>query len=640
MMEVENGDVLNLRVKLIEPEKRLNPGGFSEYNYLKKKGVYSKGYIYKRPELIGVKKELLLDLIINLKKKIINMIDRTVKEPERELIKALLIGERSGLPEDWKNIFEAAGASHLLAISGLHIGFILIMLVFITKLLKIKSPWEKILISVILILYIFISGARFSVIRAVLLSLLILWAPYFKRDIDLFNFLGFAAIINLIFNPYAIFHIGFQLSYILVIVLIKWTNIFKKISGKIFAASFSAQLGSIPLSAYYFNQITPIGIITNIWAIPLTGLIIFISFMGISIGLIFPIFMKISGKILGILFLILKSAMKLMVLIPGSNLEISSPFIISIIIIYILIYVFPDIYRQKAVPVLQKRDKKKIIIISLLILFIIISELLFPFLDHNLSITFLAVGQGDSILVKIPDNKYILIDGGGFEGLSSNKGKSVILPYLKNKGIKKLTAVVISHFDLDHALGIKAVLQERKVAMLVLPSGFEKNKIALEILSLAKDKGIPVITVNREDEFIYNNLKINILNPEEGHYYENRNNRSIVIKLDYINFSILLTGDLEEKGENKLLQKDINLKSNILKLGHHGSGGSSSLTFLKEISPDIAIISVGKNNYGHPSISVFKRLKILNIKSLRTDRQGAITIKTNGYTYKILTYLK
>lgn len=641
-VELKNGDFIKINLSLVEPRKQLNPGGFSSYKYLKRRGIYSKGYYKGKLEFIDNLTHPVLNTIIKLKYRFINIINITTPYPYNELFKALLLGERNKLPDKWDQDFTRAGVNHLLAISGLHVGFILLIFIQFFKILHLPETIRNFLITFLMIIYIILSGLRPSVFRAGLLTIAFLWAPFFDRKADIINILGLTAFLNLLINPYQLFAVGFQLTYFVLLMIILWHKILKKYISisPLLSISISAQLGSTPIIIYYFNLITPISIVTNIWAIPLVGFIVSVSLIGLVLGLMHPIFTLVIGKILIYPVKILIMGIGLMADIPGSHIEVATPPPIFVFYWILLLIVLPVVLRKRILPFNETRRKKRLYYITLITLIIIAFYILLPIFNNKLEITFIAIGQGDSILIKSRRNRYFLIDGGGYAGPDISQGQLTLLPYLRYKGIKKLDIVFITHFDADHARGIIDVLKKREVRVLILPANYEDNDLARKVINVATDKGIPVKLTEAGDYYQNGQLSMLVLNPDADKKNVSRNENSIVLKLTYKKFSLLLTGDLEIKGEEDLINSNYDLDCEVIKFGHHGSSGSSSIKFLRYVSPHEGIISVGKNNYGHPSHELLKRVNDLNIKIWRTDKNGAIIIRTDGISYKIEGYLK
>lgn len=223
---------------------------------------------------------------------------------------------------------------------------------------------------------------------------------------------------------------------------------------------------------------------------------------------------------------------------------------------------------------------------------------------------------------------------GGSEFSSFDVGKSVLLPYILDRGYTKLDYIFISHFDSDHIGGILTILKELKVKNVIISKQGEKNENYDEFIKIIKEKRIKLIIVEAGDKInIEKNVYIKILWPESKIVNDNiLNNNSIVMKLNYNKFSCLFTGDIEETAENKITEKYLHheLKANIIKIAHHGSKTSTTYSFLEEVKPKIALIGVGKNNkFGHPSDKIINLLEKQKIKIYRTDLNGEICMQIN-----------
>ena len=279
----------------------------------------------------------------------------------------------------------------------------------------------------------------------------------------------------------------------------------------------------------------------------------------------------------------------------------------------------------------QYKNKISTILIILVLIFSI-----FYFVPKDLKIYFVDVGQGDCTFIVTPKNKTILIDGGGSTGSDFDVGESTLLPYILDRGYKKIDLMFISHFDQDHVGGLLTILEELKVNRVCISKQEENSENYQKFVEIVNRKNIPVSILKIGDRInIENDLYFDILWPQEKQIGENKlNNNAIVMKLNYNGFSCLFTGDIEEIAEEKLVEiyKDKRiLKSDILKVAHHGSKTSTTEKIINQIKPEIALIGVGKNNlFGHPSDEVIKRLEEQNSKIYRTDENSEIMITVNA----------
>ena len=346
---------------------------------------------------------------------------------------------------------------------------------------------------------------------------------------------------------------------------------------------------------------------------------------------------------------------------PFSKIYIPTPKVWQIIIYYICVIVINKVYMsfnlkepdftsiriRNLVALLKfkfRQNRKKVL--KYLIVFVSLVFIL-NIIPKKLKIHFVDVGQGDCTFITTPLNKTILIDGGGSMSGEYDVGESTLLPYILDRGYTKIDYVFISHFDQDHVGGILTILEELKVGQVYISKQEQDSENYQKFLRIVKDKKIKVKVLRQGDCLkIEKNLYFDILWPIEEQIQENiLNNNAMVMKLRYEKFSMLFTGDIEEIAEEKILEfykekidKGENiLKSDVLKVAHHGSKTSTTQSFFKKVNPEICLIGVGKNNmFGHPTAEVLERIN--GTKIYRTDEDGEIVLEIgcNGTTSKTL----
>lgn len=671
--KLKYGDKIKAKGSFSEASSQRNYGGFNYKEYLKSLKVY--GTI--RANQLKVLSRNRLNNIFSLANQVSFMvkqkIDSSMEESQASIIKGIVLGDSSDMDQEIQENFRISSISHILAVSGMHVSYLVIG---INILLRNKVGKRKIRFITILFLifYMFITGFSPSVVRASIMSILVMGAGILYRKNDIWTSLAISLFLILIYNPFLIENIGLQFSYIGTIgIMVLHKNVFRffrniriknrkwkyKFNRKvilfiskikeILAVTLSAQLAIFPIMIYHFNLLGVYFFISNLLVSVIIGPIIIFSTIFIVFSLIFNPISKVICIVLKLLIQMLIVISNLAKL-PFSKLYLSTPQIWTILLYYILIIIFNFIYSlytseklnntqvrvrnlialAKYKIFLNKKKYLKKIFIIILMLF------LFHFIPKNLEINFVDVGQGDCTFIVTPRNKTILIDGGGEDSDEFDVGKSTLLPYILDKGYTKIDYIFISHFDQDHVGGILTILQEIKVEKVIISKQEENSENYRKFLEIVKENGVSVAIVKMGDSVnIEKGIYFEILWPTSEQIQENKlNNNSLVMKMYYHNFSVLFTGDIEEKAERKILEiyngeKD-KLLSDVLKVAHHGSKTSTIEEFLNIVNPKMALIGVGKNNmFHHPSEETIKKLKKCRTSIYRTDEMGEITIHVN-----------
>lgn len=620
---IKYGDSLYIEGEFKQPEEARNYKGYNYKQYLKTKKIIGTVELEKAKIL----KSSNGSFIHNIQKYIKDTINGTLTDEEGNLLLAILLGDKDKLSEDIQESFKTSNLSHMLAVSGAHVSYIILGLTYVLQNSIIGKKNEKIVCIIFLLFFMAITNFTPSVTRACIMAVLTLFSGIIYRKSDVYTNISVAALITLIFNPYNLLDLGFQLSYggtIGIIIFIKRIQE-KKSNSKVInyikqmaLVSIYANIIIIPIMMYHFNTVSFTFIISNIMASPILGIIVITGFLFIIASItvkpltrLIAIFIK---PILSILIKISQICSKL----PFSNILVVTPYMFNVISYYAII-----LYCIKS-----KKNNKCKIIICLLIVLILINFIIYIF-PQKLRIFFIDVGQGDSTLIITPDKKTVLIDGGGSD--SSDVGEKVLLPYLLDRRILKIDYVLISHFDTDHCGGILTIMEKVKVKNIIISEQAEHSENYERFKKLMIHKKIRLIEVKKGDKIkIGRYSEFKILFPTSRLLSENPlNNNSIVAQFNYNNFKMLFTGDIEKLAEQQILKAEkAEIGADILKVAHHGSKTSSIPEFIKAVKPKIALIGVGKNNtFGHPNQQTIKNLENIKCRIYRTDLQGEIIIK-------------
>ncbi|MCE4046980.1 DNA internalization-related competence protein ComEC/Rec2 [Bacillus sp. Au-Bac7] len=621
--------------QLAQPAAAANEGMFDYQLYLKRQSIH---WVLQVKDITSCK-ELSFDLLSAIKvlrEQGIAWIEAVFSENTAPVAIALLFGDRDYIASAIQNAYQKLGIVHLLAISGSHV--LLLIGLGYYFLLRVGMTKERSITIILLILpaYTVLTGLSPSVIRAVSTASLMLlqrrWRLSSYSSIDLLSiaFLGY-----LFLFPKIVTDIGFQLSFIVSLFLLLSTSILKgeKQPVKIYLlTAYFCELSVLPFLLSYFYELPALSLFANLVYIPLFSillpyfiLVFFLSFLlpKVTIAFLYPIdkICQLSD------WLVTKTAD-----IPYITIIFGKPNNLELILYFCFIPVFFCLY--EALPHLRKRA---FLIPFCLLLFQYTGE----FWSKYGEVTFINVGQGDSILINEPFNRgtYIIDTGGTMEYQkeewqerenSYEVGEDTLVPYLKSKGITKIDKLVLTHGDMDHIGGSVALIKSIPVKQILMPkSSNQPNDKEKEIWELARQKNIPVFFVGEGDGWTNGNSVFQIIAPGRNTVNSSgENDGSIVISAQIGGLSWLFTGDIEENGEEMLLAAQSNLETDVLKVAHHGSKTSTTEAFLEEVNPDIAIISAGKNNrYGHPDKGVLKRLQAKKITVWRTDVNGTISFK-------------
>ncbi|MCX7746738.1 MAG: DNA internalization-related competence protein ComEC/Rec2 [Clostridia bacterium] len=633
------GNGITIKGILNLPSGKRNPGGFDYRRYLSQSGISAT--VFGNREDIEIQSDFNGNFFVKagftLRNKIVHVINQSLPREQAGLLNGMLIGYRGGLDKEMQESFSNAGLSHLMAVSGMNVAFIVIPLVFLFRKLTLKQRTANSIIILVLILFVFITGFSPSVVRAVIMGIIILLGQIIRREPDIYTSIAFAAVLILVYNPGSLFDIGFQLSFIATLSLVMFYSQIKKfITAKfipdfikdVLAATLAATVGTLPITAFYFNKISVISVVSNLLAVPLVQIITILGFAmaitGQVSGWLAEMIGYINSTLLSFILLVTKTSSKL----PWAVVRVVTPSLFSVLLYYGIAFFFlwyKPLYQIKV----QFKHYAAVILVLLTV------KGLGMLTPKGLEVVFIDVGQGDSALVKTYTGKTVLIDGGGFSSKmnrDSDMGKTVVIPFLLDYGISELDMVVATHGHDDHLQGLISVLKDFNVRNLVVPHVKEAKEFNLA-LDIAKSNDILVKDVKKGDTIVLDNKTyFDVINPDKAVNADESslNNTSVVLKLCYKETSVLFTGDMEKGLEEKLIAEIGKIDADVLKVGHHGSVTSSCEEFLESVMPKAAVISVGKNNFGHPSKVVVKRLADRKIETFRTDRDGAVIMKSDG----------
>ena len=713
-----------------------NIGQFDARNYYAARKIYGQvkkaAIVYTEPpNIIGRGKECLWQLRRHLAETFLEVYG----EENGALLAAMLLGERTFLSEETQSLYKAAGALHVIAVSGLHISLLGLGLYrLLRRIFDAQAPAA--IISVLcMAAYVFLVGNPPSAVRAFIMFAMGLLAGYWKRTLDTPTALSLSAALILMGNPFYIGQSSFLLSFLAILAIAVFQPALKeclahinpyhfpfsrlldsrkfwrlhplgsrrawrlhlldsrkfwrlhllgsrrawrlhlldsrkfgrlrhldpqkvtggchellKKAGNGLQSSFSVWIVTLPVQLFFFSEVSLFGIFFNLLIIPLMGVILLLGIAGLFLKEIFHLFTFLTGSVLtdleitvisicryaeGLFFAVIKAGGSLADRLSFTMWMPGKPAYGKMLLAFCLLLLFCLLgnLSENGRTFPEKFWKYRLGILLGVIL------LLARYPAHNLQITFLDVGQGDGICMELPDGRVYLMDGGSSD--VSKVGNYRLVPFLKAKGIRKIDAVFLSHGDADHINGIAELLEEKQMSIdcICLPAGAELEEFA-EITDLAKARNISVRTIQAGDFWENNGTKFWCLNPAD--VTESGNAASVVLYMEYQNFSMLLTGDLEGEGEKSvaaLLRSNAITGISVLKVAHHGSKNSTKEEFLRQCSPAVAVISCGEHNtYGHPHKETLERLNDMGTAIYRTDCSGAVQITVSGSRMKVTEY--
>jgi competence protein ComEC len=607
--------------------------------------MHFTGYCKSARLVTALKKtHIVYRLIGQWRNKIREAIERNYRGPGGEIdakgvfLEAVLIGARGRIGRKLQDELLAAGVFHLLAISGAHIGIIAIFLLIFLKFLKIPYEARYITTGLFLILFLVLSGFRISAQRAVLMALLVFIARVLYLDVHIYNIISFCGLLLLFKNPAEFLDPGFILTFTLTAAIVTGRRIFlpimqenrfKKIPSAIkelVSANFSASLIALPLSLFFFKRYSFAGFFAGLLLLPLTAII---TASGILLIPLAPLCGFMADTLLHIIDLPLFLFFKITAFFSQTirfTLYRASPHILLVLLIlaaFFLLPVFKDPhwkFRRIFFPL-------TVIVFIASILFVTVDP--FFYKPAHLEVFFVDVGQGDCQVVVFPGGDALLIDGGGTYYSDFETGKQVLLPFLLQKRIR-VKWVAVSHFHPDHVKGIIEILNIIKPGELWLSSRVGDDFFYKSLMKQAAADGtIAIKRLDRSFVKVTGNCTVACLYPQT--FISSpfpHNNHSQVLKICDGKHSFLFTGDIEAAVEEFLVENECNrLKADVLKVPHHGSKSSSSLSFLRCAGPRLAIYSYSKNNrFGFPHPLVVENYKTRGINTLSTACRGGIKL--------------
>lgn len=665
---VKIGNIIKVRGKLRQFEEAANKGNFDSRKYYLSLGFYGKieaGTI----EVINSDYSGIRQGLYELRMEIIERLEKlcsdnngifSIINNKNGIIGAIILGDKTDLDSDIKELYSVSGIAHILAISGLHISFIGMA---IYRLLRRRFRFlfsAAVSIPVVLSFGI-MSGFGISTIRAIIMFILKIIGEVLGRKYDAITAISLAGLVLLVQNPFVVCNSGFQMSFGAIIAIVLILPIVEEILNtdnkiiKVISANFTISLVMNPILAWNYYELPTFSFLLNIVVVPLMSVVIVSSIVGIFCSCIMFGFGKVvifpGCGILELYTFLCNIINKSSV----ASIVVGQPKVTIIIVYYAILLVVlfglknirtkytraekeRNIIKKETGLVLEKKAKKERRIkgqnvklrLACIVGFLLLNCLIYYIPNQGFYITFINVGQGDGILIHGDNGTKVMVDGGSTS--EKQVAKNCIVPYLKAEGIGTIDYSIITHTDKDHISGILEILENNnsnriRIKNLVMPDINMKDDTYNELIEKAKLKKINVLYIKKGDTLSLGKTKIKCIYPETTTTASDKNDYCTVLSVKNKTSKILLTGDISKEIEEKI-KDDIEENYTVLKVAHHGSNYSSSEKFLKKVNPKYSIISVGKNNsYGHPGNETMERLRKQGGVIYRTDEKGGITIR-------------
>lgn len=666
------GDLLRADLRLHRPRGFLNPGGFDYGGYLARQGIRATATIQDVSVLTKVADSghPILKAIYGWRDRIREAIVADTTGPAAALLLAMIIGDTGLITQEIRERFMASGTTHILSISGSHLGMIAVVVFAIIRYSLLALPSRRLLAltrritptqaAAILTIptvafYTLLSGSQVATVRSLVMILVYLLAVLIQREEDLFNALALAALATLLVHPLALFEISFQLSYLSVLCLAfilarqrqyetpqhdlphdpgddpvtgpgPRRSLLDRAKARLALygwMTLAAVVGTAPLVAFYFNQVAWVGLLANALVVPLVGLVALpVAFASAMASLFtFPPHLPFSG-LNQALFTAFDWLVAQFARLPLATIHITSPSLPWLLACY------------GALGVLWLSRARWLRGMAVGGLALCLLWLAIPRAGQVFQVTFLDVGQGDAALIEFPNGQTMLVDAGGaYEDFDA--GRLAVAPYLWDRGIRRLDYVVASHPQVDHIGGLPYLLNTFSVGEVWTNGVTRDTEVYGRLRAAVRNRRLKErVVTRRAAPIVVGTCEVSVLYPPAvptGAAAKDFNNQAIVLKATCGEHSVLFASDIERKAERGLMaQADAaaRLQSRVIKVPHHGSKGSLDPEFLRAVGPDLAVVSAGAHNpYGHPTPEALEAYHHLGAQVYRTDTDGAVIVR-------------
>lgn len=550
--------------------------------------------------------------------------------PTRALVTAMLLGECNEVRPETYRVLRDAGLSHLISISGLHVGLLILTVLAALRRTSVPIAVSAALAVAGLAAFGFMVGARAPVLRAVGCAAVALLGRVLNRDGNAVNTVTVIAAALAAAQPSLLADVGFRLTFLAVFGILLLAGPIADLVplhrsvGTSVGVSAGAYLATVCAVAWHFGRLAPVALVSNLVAVPLCGWILAAGGAALAlepVPLAGPLSARAAEAGVGLLLGVADAAAS----IPGASFRVAPPAPWMAAICYLLLGLTARLSAARRGP----RRRAGLRVAGLALTLVLARLHLGPWPGFSSAeLVVVDVGQGQAVVLKGSRGGCVLIDAGGTSGGRFDAGERVVTPWLASSGCRRLAALVVTHDHDDHAGGAPAILREFEVDELWYPVATHRRRGTSDLIDLARASGAGTVAVERGFEAYRAGMRIEVLHPTRDDLDLGVNDRSIVVRVTTEAGRVLIAGDMGTPGERRVLAADLDADSSILVVGHHGADGASSSEFLRRVRPHSAVISVGAwNRFGHPSRDVLERLTAVGARIYRTDRNGSIRFR-------------
>ncbi|MFC1484319.1 DNA internalization-related competence protein ComEC/Rec2 [Candidatus Neomarinimicrobiota bacterium] len=641
------GDTLVVRCTLELPARQRNPNGFDYRHYLWTRDIQvlldePVAVLEVRPHR-GFHPPRTLTVA---RQRIAAQIEAWLGRPQSGLATGLLLGDKRGIDDELRGKINALGIGHILAVSGLHVGYVALVLLFLAQLLRMPRQANVLVVGIGLLGYILLTGAPASVVRASIMAVLFTWGQSLERRASGWNLLGAAAIISLLINPKGLYTVSFQLSFsavagILYIYPLLRAAVQRTAAGEwiyshrasrytvdLFLVGLGAQMGVLPVILLVFHAVSIWVLAANLIVVPLAGLALICLILALLVWGVWSALAAIVAQAAWLFITLIQLSVEGFTRLPWLQFATGRPEPWELVILICCMLGFPLLFRPG-----HPRRRVRLLVFILVIANVLVWKSAMA--RRELEITFLDVGQGDAVHLAFPDGRQMLLDAGMWTP-QFDYGERVVFPYLRSKGIRRLDGAIISHPQGDHMGGLLFILDHMPVDELWDTPNKHMSVLYSRLRDRAASLSMPIRRLKAGQVISEGGVGLYVLSPDSAQLSTgNVNDGSLVLKLVYGATSVLFMGDAESTVEERLLAYGDFLHADWLKVGHHGSATGTTAAMLEKCRPQGALISVGRNNiYKHPSEEVNVRLEKICPQIYRTDMDGALVLMSDGRNWK------